>query len=124
MKETKQIPYIPLDFEKFRDLPVGIIPALIIDSQNNSILMCGFMSKQNYEETLDTNRVVFYSRTRRKRWPKGETSGNFLEVKSIISGCENDIILISAKPNGPTCHRMAKSCFDEEPMTTKDLWLL
>ena len=124
MKESEQLPYIPLDFEKFRNLSAGIIPALIIDSENKSILMCGYMTKQNYEETLETKRVVFYSRTRSKRWLKGETSGNFLEVESVIQGCENDIILIRAKPKGPTCHRMTKSCFDKKPMAPEDLWLL
>ena len=89
----------------------GLIPAVIQDSETMQILMLGFMNEEAYEVTKKTGRVTFWSRTRKKMWQKGETSGNFLEVVSIGTDCDNDSLLILAKPKGPTCHKGIYSCF-------------
>jgi phosphoribosyl-ATP pyrophosphohydrolase/phosphoribosyl-AMP cyclohydrolase len=99
-----------LNFEKLG----GLIPAIIIDFNTNQVLMLGFMNKEAYEKTLETKRVTFFSRTRQTYWIKGETSGNYLNVIDIKSDCDNDTLLIIAKPEGPTCHTGAYSCFDIE----------
>ncbi len=99
-----------LDFEKMR----GLIPAIIQDNNDGKILMLGFMNKDAWKKTLETQKVTFWSRTRNKLWTKGETSGNFLIVKKIYTDCDNDAVLIKAEPKGPTCHTGKESCFFKE----------
>lgn len=76
--------------------------------------MLGFMNKEAYEKTLTTGKVTFYSRTKQRLWTKGETSGNFLEVVSIKSDCDNDTLLIQAHPTGPVCHTGTDTCWGEK----------
>ena len=99
-----------LDFEKMD----GLVPAIIQDDKTNEILMLGFMNKEAWEKTLETGKVTFWSRTRNELWCKGETSGNFLLVRSIYTDCDDDTILIKADPKGPTCHTGNKTCFFKE----------
>ncbi len=99
-----------LDFEKYSD---GLVPAIIQDSETGAVLMLGFMNREAVEETQQTGRVTFYSRSRHALWTKGETSGNFLDVISITADCDNDTLLIKAKPAGPVCHTGAATCFGE-----------
>lgn len=89
----------------------GLVPTIIVDSTSNQVLMLGFMNKEALVQTIEKKRVVFFSRTKNKLWIKGETSGNYLNVVSIESDCDNDTLLISAKPDGPTCHTGSYSCF-------------
>jgi len=72
------------------------------------------MSKEAWKKTEKTGKVTFWSRTRNELWTKGETSGNFLLVKKVYIGCDNDTILIKAVPKGPTCHTGNKTCFFKE----------
>ncbi len=99
-----------LDFEKMD----GLIPAIIQDYKTNEVLMLGFMNKEAWEKTLKFKKVTFWSRTRNELWTKGETSGNFLFVKSTYIDCDNDTLLIKAEPKGPTCHTGNKTCFFKE----------
>ena len=75
-------------------------------------LKLGYMNREAYEKSLAEGRVTFYSRTRRRLWTKGETSGNYLDIVSVTADCDNDTLLIRAIPHGPTCHTGAASCFD------------
>lgn len=75
--------------------------------------MLGFMNDEAYQKTQDEKRVTFYSRTKQRLWTKGETSGNFLEVKEIIADCDQDTLLIKVIPVGPVCHTGADTCFNE-----------
>ncbi|NRA45266.1 MAG: bifunctional phosphoribosyl-AMP cyclohydrolase/phosphoribosyl-ATP diphosphatase HisIE [Oligoflexales bacterium] len=97
-----------LDWEKQK----GLMPAIIQDANNLKILMLGYMSPESLERTIQTGKVCFFSRSRQKLWTKGETSGNTLELVDIAIDCDQDTILIQANPNGPTCHRLTPSCFD------------
>ena len=97
------------DFDKMD----GLVPAIIQDSYTQKVLMLGFMNKEAYEKTLTTGKVTFYSRTKQRLWTKGETSGNFLEVVSIKSDCDNDTLLIQAHPTGPVCHTGTDTCWGE-----------
>lgn len=96
-----------LNFEKLG----GLIPAVVSDSETNQVLMLGFMNKEAFAKTIETKRVTFFSRTRNTLWTKGETSGNFLNLIDIKEDCDNDSLLLIAKPDGPTCHKGTYSCF-------------
>ena len=85
-----------LDFEKMG----GLIPAIVQDNNTNKVLMLGFMNEEAYEETRETGKVTFFSRTKNRLWMKGETSGNTLQVVSMMVDCDNDTILIKAIPAG------------------------
>lgn len=89
----------------------GLIPAIIVDINNDSVLMLGFMNAEALDLTLSTNKVTFFSRTKNSIWVKGETSGNFLELIDIKTDCDSDTLLVFVKPNGPTCHTGNYSCF-------------
>ncbi len=97
-----------LNFEKLN----GLIPAIVVDYSNNQVLMLGFMNKASLEKTFDSKLVTFYSRTRKTLWTKGVTSGNYLNLVDIKTDCDNDTLLIFAKPDGNTCHTGKYSCFD------------
>ena len=89
----------------------GLVPAIIQDSETKDVLMLGFMNKEALKKTLAKGRVTFWSRTKNRLWQKGETSGNSLKVVSINTDCDNDTLLIMAKPKGPICHLGRNSCF-------------
>lgn len=99
-----------LDFDKMN----GLIPAIIQDNNTRKVLMLGFMNKDAYEETLKTGKVTFFSRTRGRLWTKGEESGNFLNVISIKSDCDNDTLLILVNPVGVVCHNGTDTCWGEK----------
>jgi len=90
----------------------GLIPTIIQDIQTSRILMLGYMNKESLAKTIATDKVWFFSRTRKKLWMKGEESKNYLFLKDIKLDCDNDTLLIKAKPAGPTCHLKNESCFD------------
>lgn len=98
-----------LDFEKMN----GLVPAIIQDDRTLRVLMLGFMNEEALQKTLSTNKVTFYSRSRKCLWTKGETSGNYLNVVSIKCDCDNDTLLIRAIPDGPVCHTGADTCWNE-----------
>ncbi|MDR3267417.1 MAG: bifunctional phosphoribosyl-AMP cyclohydrolase/phosphoribosyl-ATP diphosphatase HisIE [Tannerella sp.] len=99
-----------LDFKKMD----GLIPVIVQDAQTNVVLMLGFMNEEAYNQTVETKKVTFYSRTKQRLWTKGETSGNFLNVVKILADCDDDTLLIKANPVGPACHTGADTCFGEE----------
>jgi phosphoribosyl-ATP pyrophosphohydrolase/phosphoribosyl-AMP cyclohydrolase len=98
-----------LDFSKLN----GLIPAVIQDNTTLRVLMLGFMNPEALRITEETGRVTFFSRTKQRLWTKGEESGNFLEVVTILSDCDNDTLLIKVNPAGPVCHTGADTCWDE-----------
>lgn len=98
-----------IDFDKMN----GLVPAIIQDATTKNVLMLGFMNKEAYEKTIGTQKVTFYSRTRKTLWTKGETSGNFLNLVSIQNDCDNDTLLIKVNPTGPTCHKGTDTCWGE-----------
>ncbi len=100
-----------LDYNKNSN---NLIPAIIQDVNTNKVLMLGYMNEEAYQATIIEKRVTFFSRTKQRLWTKGETSGNFLEVIDILSDCDNDTILIKAKPIGPVCHLGTDTCFNEK----------
>lgn len=92
----------------------GLVPAIIQDHTTLQVLMVGYMNEQALDKTEKEGRVTFFSRSRNELWTKGDTSGNYLYVKEILTDCDNDAILILANPAGPVCHTGSFSCFGEE----------
>ncbi len=99
-----------IDFEKSAD---GLVPVIVQDAQTKKVLMLGYMNSEAFEKTGELRKVTFFSRSRQRLWTKGETSGNFLNVKEILIDCDADTILIKATPTGAVCHSGADTCFDE-----------
>ena len=98
-----------VDFEKMG----GLVPAIVQDSETKTVLMLGYMNKEALDKTLATKKVTFWSRSRNELWTKGETSGNFINLVSIESDCDNDALLVKAIPDGPTCHLGIDTCWGE-----------
>ena len=98
-----------IDFEKCG----GLVPAIIQDAKTKNVLMLGYMNQEAFDKTLKTKKVTFWSRSRNCLWTKGETSGNFLNLVDIKTDCDNDTLLVSAIPDGPTCHKGTDTCWGE-----------
>ncbi len=99
-----------IDFQKGG----GLVPAIVQDAVTRRVLMLGYMNEEAYKLTLDRRLVTFYSRSRQRIWTKGETSGNFLQLREIITDCDGDTLLVKALPSGPVCHTGTDTCFGEE----------
>lgn len=98
-----------IDFDKNG----GLVPAIIQDYFTDKVLMLGYMNQESLTKTQDEGIVTFFSRSKGRLWTKGETSGNFLKVKSITQDCDQDTLLIKVEPQGPVCHTGADTCFNE-----------
>ena len=101
---------LKLDYDKMG----GLVPAIIQDNVTRHVLMLGFMNEEALHKTIETGKVTFFSRTKGRLWTKGEQSGNFLYVKSIVPDCDNDTLLIKVTPAGPVCHTGSDTCFGEK----------
>lgn len=108
-----------LDFDKMN----GLIPAIIQDNCTGKVLMLGFMNQEAYQQTKETGKVTFYSRTRQCLWTKGETSGHFLHVVSLLLNCDHDTLLIKVNPDGPVCHTGTDTCWGETNQAEDILFL-
>jgi len=94
--------------------PDGLVPAVVQDATDGRVLMVAWMDAEALDATVRTGEVHFHSRSRRRLWKKGETSGNILRLHSIAADCDADALLVTVDPVGPTCHRGTRSCFDED----------
>ena len=99
-----------LNFEKMG----GLVPAIIQDDKTQKVLMLGFMNEEALEKSIKTGKVTFFSRTKNRLWTKGEESGNFLNIVSLMDDCDNDTLLIKVDPVGPVCHTGSDTCFGEK----------
>jgi phosphoribosyl-ATP pyrophosphohydrolase/phosphoribosyl-AMP cyclohydrolase len=89
----------------------GLVPAVVQDAANGAVLMLGYMNRAALEATLASRRVTFWSRSKNRLWTKGETSGNFLELRAAALDCDRDTLLILAAPIGPACHTGTRTCW-------------
>jgi phosphoribosyl-ATP pyrophosphohydrolase/phosphoribosyl-AMP cyclohydrolase len=101
-----------LDFQK---MPDQLIPAIVQDAATGQVLMLGYFNAEAWQRTQAEGRVTFFSRSKQRLWTKGETSGNYLQVVSLHLDCDQDTVLVLARPAGPTCHRGTTSCFEALP---------
>jgi len=93
------------------DKNTGLVPAIIQDHETKNVLMLGYMNQASFDKTLETKKITFYSRSKKRLWTKGEESGNFLHLVSIENDCDNDTLLVSVNPQGPTCHKGTDTCW-------------
>jgi len=91
----------------------GFIPAVVQHAKTGAVLMVGYMNREALRATFTRRRVVFFSRTKRRLWEKGETSGHFLELEEVRTDCDRDTLLVRALPRGPVCHLGTESCFGD-----------
>ncbi|AYQ33961.1 bifunctional phosphoribosyl-AMP cyclohydrolase/phosphoribosyl-ATP diphosphatase HisIE [Runella sp. SP2] len=98
----------------FSKSPDGLVPAVVQDEETGKVLMVGYMNAEALAKTEAEKVVTFFSRSKQRLWTKGETSGHFLQVKTVLVDCDQDTILIKAHPIGPTCHTGADTCFFEK----------
>lgn len=96
----------------------GLLPAVVQDAATLRVLMLGYMSRDAFAETLRRGEVTFFSRSKRRLWTKGESSGHVLELVSMQTDCDADTLLVLATPRGPTCHLQRPSCFPAAPAST------
>jgi len=89
----------------------GLIPAVIQDNLTGQVLMVAYMNRTSLEKTLETGKTWFYSRSRKKLWNKGESSGNFQKVVDIAVDCDKDTLLVVVEQQGVACHTGSMSCF-------------
>jgi len=120
----EKIDFNTLNISKCAD---GLIPVIVQDATTLKVLMLGYMNEEALAKSQEEGRVTFFSRSKNRLWTKGETSGNFLNIKEILVDCDSDTLLIKADPVGPTCHRGTTSCFDspdEEGFIRALSWLI
>ena len=89
----------------------GLVPAIVQDAATLQVLMLGYMDAAALKKTLRTKKVTFFSRSKQRLWTKGEVSKNFLHLVDVTVDCDQDTLLVTARPDGPTCHRGTPSCF-------------
>ncbi len=92
----------------------GLVPCIVQDASTQVVLMLGFMNEEALRKTVLEKRITFFSRTKQRLWTKGESSGNFLELLDITLDCDQDSLLIKAKPKGAVCHTGSDTCFGEK----------
>ncbi len=100
-----------IDFSKNSD---GLVPVIVQDAETKNVLMLGYMNAEAYKKTIDTKKVTFYSRSKKRLWTKGEESGNFLHLVSVKNDCDKDTLLVLVSPEGPTCHTGTDTCWAED----------
>jgi phosphoribosyl-ATP pyrophosphohydrolase/phosphoribosyl-AMP cyclohydrolase len=89
----------------------GLIPAIVQDTRTDEVLMLAYMNEESLRKTVQTGKAHYYSRSRKKLWLKGETSGNFQKVRSISIDCDGDALLLKVEQTGQACHTGHYSCF-------------
>jgi len=104
--------YLDISAVKFDQF--GLVPVVVQDENTKDVLMVAYANQESLAMTEELGQMVFYSRSRSELWHKGATSGNTLNVKSIMVDCDSDTLLATVVPNGPACHRGTTTCFEVE----------
>lgn len=99
-----------IDFNKSEN---GLVPAIIQDNETKNVLMLGYMNEEAFLKTKEIGKATFYSRSKKRLWTKGESSGNFLNVVSMTVDCDNDTLLVYVNPEGPACHKGTGTCWNQ-----------
>ena len=101
----------PVALDELRFDERGLIPAVVQDAENGDVLMMAWMNRESLERTLDEGRTVFWSRSRRELWRKGDTSGHVQHVEEVRVDCDADVLLVRVHQVGAACHTGERSCF-------------
>ena len=116
MNENPPIETSALDIESLAwEKQSGLLPAIVQDADSRRVLMLGYMSREALATTIESRQVTFYSRSKQRLWTKGESSGHVLTLVGLEVDCDNDTLLVQARPHGPTCHLGTVSCFPNAP---------
>lgn len=116
MSDTTTNPANAVDTDALAwDKQGGLLPAIVQDADSRRVLMLGYMSREALAKTLELQQVTFFSRSKQRLWTKGESSGHVLTLVSLEVDCDNDTLLVQARPQGPTCHLGTASCFPSAP---------
>ena len=91
----------------------GLIPAIVTDAENGKVLMLAYMNRESLRISMEKGLTCFWSRSRQELWLKGETSGNYQHIVSIMADCDRDTLLIKVEKDGPACHTGTESCFND-----------
>lgn len=113
-----------MNIEELKFNEQGLIPAIVQNINTGIVLMQAWMNREALDKTLESGKVTFFSRSRQRLWIKGEESGNFLLLKTILSDCDNDCLLVKAEPTGPVCHTGTDTCWNEKDIDTNFLLYL
>ena len=89
----------------------GLIPAIVVDAESKKVLTLAYMNKESLEISIKEKKTCFWSRSRQELWRKGETSGNYQHIVSIVADCDMDAITVTVNKEGPACHTGTDSCF-------------
>lgn len=108
--DTPSLDLATLDWNKGDS---GLLPAIVQHSRNGQVLMQGWMNAAALQQTLDSGKVTFFSRSKQRLWTKGESSQHWLLLQTVATDCDRDSLLLQALPQGPTCHLGCASCFGE-----------
>ncbi len=100
-----------IDFSEFKLSDNGLVPVVVQDYRTSEVLMMAYMNEESYNKTIETGRMTYFSRSRQELWIKGETSGHYQYVKSLMLDCDNDTILARVHQAGAACHTGSYSCF-------------
>lgn len=111
-----------IDQIRWEKAPDGLVPAIVQDADTKDVLMLGFMNRDALEKTLRSGLVTFWTRSRQKLWTKGETSGNTLNFVSLRINCNEDSLLVLARPIGATCHTGHPTCYYREATNGAREW--
>ncbi len=92
----------------------GLIPAIIVDATTKKVLTLAYMNRESLKISMEKELTCFWSRSRQELWLKGETSGNYQHIVSIVADCDKDALVVTVEPDGPACHKGTTSCFNDE----------
>ena len=91
----------------------GLIPAIVVDAENGKVLMMAYMNRESLKVSMEKGLTCFWSRSRQELWLKGETSGNYQHIVSIMADCDRDTLLVKVEKDGPACHTGNETCFND-----------
>lgn len=108
-----------ISWDELKKMENGLVPVVVQDYRTDQVLMVAYMNEEAYNQTIETGKMHYYSRSRGDQWLKGETSGHFQFVKSLYADCDKDTILAKVKQLGAACHTGSYSCFFNEIARTE-----
>ena len=110
--------------EKLKFDEKGLIPAIVVDNESGAVLTLAYMNKESLEISMAEGNTCFWSRSRQELWRKGETSGNYQHIVSIVADCDFDALTVYVTKDGPACHTGAESCFHNQILGTSERFSL
>lgn len=102
-----------MNIEELKFDEKGLIPAIVVDAVNKKVLTLAYMNRESLKISVEKGLTCFWSRSRKELWLKGETSGNYQHITSIVADCDKDALIVYVEKDGPACHKGTESCFND-----------